>query len=81
MKDGVVYIGSGDENIYALDALTGEEIWRFETMDWITNTPVLSDDKLVVASMDGIASIYDTDTGKRRYASRRINRTVEGSRR
>ena len=79
VKDGVVYVGSGDQNIYALDALTGEEIWHFETMDWITNTPVLSDDKLVVASMDGRATIYDTDTGKRRFASRVINRSVVGS--
>ena len=79
VEDGVVYIGSGDENIYALDALTGEEIWRFATMDWITNTPALSDDKLVVASMDGRVTIYDTDTGKRRFASRVITRSVVGS--
>ena len=75
----MVYVGSGDYNIYALDALTGDEIWSFETMDWITNTPTLSDDKLVVASMDGRATIYDTDTGKRRFASRAINRSVVGS--
>ncbi len=79
VKDGVVYVGSGDENIYALDALTGEEIWHFETLDWITNTPALSDDKLVVASMDGRATIYDINTGKRRFASRMINRSVVGS--
>ena len=79
VEDGVVYIGSGDENVYALDALTGEEIWRFATLDWITNTPALSDDKLVVSSMDGRVTIYDTDTGKRRFASRIINRSVVGS--
>ena len=79
VKDGVVYIGSGDQNIYALDAITGEVIWSAETMDWISNTPALSDDKLVVASMDGRATIYDTDTGKRRFASRVINRSVVGS--
>ncbi len=79
VKDGVVYVGSGDQNIYALDALTGDEIWRFETMDWITNAPTLSDDKLVVASMDGRATVYDIDTGKRRFASRVITRSVNGS--
>ncbi len=79
VKDGVAYVGSGDGNVYALDALTGEEMWRSETTAWITNTPTLSDDKLVVASLDGRARVYDTDTGKRRFASRAINHGIEGS--
>lgn len=28
--DGVAYIGSGDGNLYALDAVTGAEKWRFD---------------------------------------------------
>ncbi len=29
--NGVVYVGSGDKNIYALDANTGSKIWNFTT--------------------------------------------------
>jgi outer membrane protein assembly factor BamB len=28
---GVVFVGSGDHRLYALDEETGSEIWRFET--------------------------------------------------
>lgn len=70
VKDGVVYFGSGDHNVYGIDALTGEERWHFPTRDWITNTPTLSDNILVVSSLDGRVTMYDTDTGKRRFSFR-----------
>ena len=79
VKDGVVYIGSNDGHIYALDALTGEERWSHETLDWIDNTPALSGDRLVVSSFDGQVTIYDTDTGKRRFSFRGFNRLVMAS--
>ncbi|MBI4282401.1 MAG: PQQ-binding-like beta-propeller repeat protein [Chloroflexi bacterium] len=79
VKDGVVYVGSGDGNIYALDALTGEKRWAHPTRDWIINTAALAGDKLVVASLDGIVTIYDTDTGKRRFSSRRVQQEIVAS--
>jgi outer membrane protein assembly factor BamB len=79
VKDGVVYIGSGDGNIYALDALTGTKQWDHLTQDWITNTPALSEDLLVVSSLDGRVTIYDTDTGKRRFSFRGFGQMVVGS--
>ena len=79
VQDGVVYIGSGDSNIYALDALTGEKLWDHATNNWITNTPALSGHLLVVSSLDGRVTIYDTDTGKRRFTFRGISRDVLGS--
>ncbi|MDP6493967.1 MAG: PQQ-binding-like beta-propeller repeat protein [Dehalococcoidia bacterium] len=79
VKGGVVYIGSGDGNIYALDALTGTKRWSHPTLDWITNTPALSDNLLVVSSLDGWVTIYDTDTGKKRFSFRGLNRLVMGS--
>ena len=30
-SDGVVYVGSDDKNLYAVDANTGREIWAFKT--------------------------------------------------
>jgi outer membrane protein assembly factor BamB len=29
VANGVVYIGSGDDNLYALSATTGDELWSF----------------------------------------------------
>ncbi|MDP6102214.1 MAG: PQQ-binding-like beta-propeller repeat protein [Dehalococcoidia bacterium] len=79
VKDGVVYVGSGDGKIYALDALTGTERWSHLTRDWITNTAALSGDILVVSSMDGRVTMYDTNTGKRRFSFRGLNQDVVGS--
>ena len=31
---GVVYFGSGDGNVYALDAVSGAERWKFHTGTW-----------------------------------------------
>ena len=31
LHEGVLYFGACDKNFYAVDAETGEEVWRFET--------------------------------------------------
>jgi len=43
VADGVVYIGSVDNNLYALDARTGREKWRFYMVDDIASPPDVSD--------------------------------------
>ena len=36
VANGVVYVGSCDDNLYAIDALTGKEKWRFTTgKSWV----------------------------------------------
>ena len=41
--DSVIYIGSLDGNIYAINRKTGEEIWNYSTGDEIRTTAVLCD--------------------------------------
>tara|TARA_Y100000590_G_scaffold418260_1_gene518819 strand:- start:55248 stop:57572 length:2325 start_codon:yes stop_codon:yes gene_type:complete len=79
VKDGVLYIGSGDNKLYALDALTGELKWDYLTRDWLTNTPAISNNLLVIASMDGRVTIHDTNTGKRRFSFRGLGPHIMGS--
>ena len=79
VKDGVVYIGSGIGKLYALDALTGNLMWEYVTRDWVTNTPALTDNLLVLASMDGRVTIHDTNTGKRRFSFRGLGPLIFGS--
>ncbi|ULQ53952.1 PQQ-binding-like beta-propeller repeat protein [Flavihumibacter fluvii] len=50
---GVVYFGSGNGNIYAVDAATGMEKWHFKTGDVVHSSPVVSGDKLFTGSFDG----------------------------
>ena len=79
VKDGVLYIGSGDNKLYALDALTGELKWDYLTRDWLTNTPAISNNLLVISSMDGRVTIHDTNTGKRRFSFRGLGPHIIGS--
>jgi outer membrane protein assembly factor BamB/tRNA A-37 threonylcarbamoyl transferase component Bud32 len=52
IQDGVLYIGSYDHNVYALDAEDGSFIWKFATQGGIASTPCLHQDLLLIGSED-----------------------------
>jgi len=39
---GTVYVGSLDNNMYALDASNGEMRWRFKADDWVWNRALVN---------------------------------------
>lgn len=51
---GVVYIGSDDGHVYALDLITGEQRWTFRTDGPVEAPPVVVDDRVFVGSSDGL---------------------------
>ena len=51
--DGVVYVGSDDDNVYAIDAATGSERWRFATGSYVRSSPAVVDGVAYVGSWDG----------------------------
>ena len=53
IADGVVYVGSGDGRLYALDAETGQEKWRFKTDGAIVSSPAVAGGVVYFASTDG----------------------------
>ena len=61
-RDGkVVYVGSGDNSLYAVDAVTGSKISSFATGDEVTSSPALSSDGKVVYVGSGDNSLYAVD--------------------
>jgi outer membrane protein assembly factor BamB len=64
VANGVVYFGSGDTNIYALDAATGSLKWKFKTGDVVHASPAISDGVLFVGSWDSYFYALDAATGK-----------------
>jgi outer membrane protein assembly factor BamB/tRNA A-37 threonylcarbamoyl transferase component Bud32 len=50
---GVLYIGSYDHNLYALNAQHGSFIWKFPTQGGIASTPCLDKEVVIVGSEDG----------------------------
>ena len=65
--DGVVYFGSGDDGVYALDAATGAQRWRFETGDVVHASPAVANGAVYVGSWDGRFYAIDAASGKERW--------------
>jgi eukaryotic-like serine/threonine-protein kinase len=53
IAEGMVYFGSGDRNLYALDMVTGQEAWRFKTGGPIYSSPSIVDGVIYFGSDDG----------------------------
>ena len=52
-SDGTIYVGSFDNNLYAINHTYGSEKWRFETGDWIYSSPAIgADGTIYVGSND-----------------------------
>jgi outer membrane protein assembly factor BamB len=66
--DGTVFVGSADENVYALDAATGTRQWAFETDDTVFSSPAVVDGTVFVGSLDGNVYALDAATGTRQWA-------------
>ncbi len=63
VADGDVYFGSGDGNVYALDAASGGLKWKFETGDVVHASPAFSDGMLFIGSWDSYFYALDALTG------------------
>ena len=47
---GVVYVGSFDHSVYALDAACGRELWRVATLGEVWSSPTVQDGTMLVES-------------------------------
>jgi eukaryotic-like serine/threonine-protein kinase len=64
VSNGSVYFGSGDGNIYALDAASGDLKWKFKTGDVVHASPAIVDGKLYIGSWDSNFYALNSATGK-----------------
>ncbi len=65
--NGAVYFGSGDSNIYALDANSGALKWKFKTGDVVHSSPAIADGTLYIGSWDSYLYALDAVTGKEKW--------------
>ena len=64
---GAVYFGSGDGNIYSLNAASGTLNWKFKTGDVVHASPAIADGTLFVGSWDSYFYALDAATGKEKW--------------
>lgn len=67
VADGIVYIGSFDKKLYALDAATGAFKWEFLTGGTISSTPVVINGSVYVGSFDRHIYAIDALTGQEKW--------------
>jgi len=65
--NGAIYFGSGDGNIYALDATTGALKWKFKTGDVVHASPAIADGMLFIGSWDSYFYALDAATGAEKW--------------
>jgi outer membrane protein assembly factor BamB len=54
VANGVVYVGSGNDNVYALNATTGAELWSFATGGEVfSSSPAVANGMVYVGSDGG----------------------------
>jgi outer membrane protein assembly factor BamB len=71
VQDNVVYVPGGDGTLYALNSLTGVELWRWASGEELASTPIISSGKLLVASQTDTLFALDLVNGKWLWQYRR----------
>lgn len=67
LSGGLVYFGSGDGNVYALDAADGKLRWKFKTGNVVHASPAVEAATLYVGSWDSYFYALDAVTGVQRW--------------
>jgi len=65
--DDTIFVGSRDDNIYALDATDGSEQWRFETEGAVESSPTVADGTVFVVSGDKNVYALDATDGSEQW--------------
>lgn len=68
VDNGKVYFGSGDGNVYAVDAQTGLLQWKFATKDVVHASPAVANNTVYIGSWDSYLYAIDADSGQQKWA-------------
>jgi eukaryotic-like serine/threonine-protein kinase len=67
VADGVVYVGGRAGALYALDAASGKELWRFAAPAAVSTIPAITGDTIYTGDSDGRLYALDRATGAERW--------------
>ncbi|MBN2303007.1 MAG: serine/threonine-protein kinase [Anaerolineae bacterium] len=65
--EGLVFFGSMDWHVYALDITRGWKAWALRTNKPIVSSPVYGDDRIYIGSVDGSLYAIEAASGKERW--------------
>jgi len=70
VADGIVYFGSDDGYVYAVDAQDGRRLWRLKTGGRVAGSAALAGGTCYIVSDDGVMHAIDARTGRVHWQKR-----------
>ncbi len=67
IAQGRVFVGSSDQNVYALDLSTGQKLWSYKTGDRVEAAPCVLEGRVFVGSSDNFLYALDAQTGELKW--------------
>ncbi|MCP4974806.1 MAG: PQQ-binding-like beta-propeller repeat protein [Maribacter sp.] len=64
LDGNMVFIGSGDHHLYAIDKTTGKEVWRYKTGGAVHSSPFIWNNFVCVGSNDGYLYAIEKSSGQ-----------------
>jgi len=77
--NGVVYIGSDDRNLYALNAATGAKLWRFAAGNYVFSSPAVARGVVYACDGSGICFALNAATGAKLWSFDTFGQGVQAS--
>jgi len=68
VANGVVYVGSQDDNVYALNASTGAKLWSYTTGGQVDSSPAVANGVVYVGSFDDKVYALNASTGALKWS-------------
>jgi len=68
LADGMIYAGSGDGVLYALNAETGEQVWSADGFGQLESTGAIAGDVIITAGFSNLVQATDRKTGEVRWS-------------
>lgn len=65
---GILFVGSYDRNLYALDAQRGKPLWKYTTHGGIASSPLVAEDLVFFGSEDNILYALHMRTGRIKWS-------------
>lgn len=73
--DGVLYVPTGQDDVFAIDVETGEQLWKYEAnleqkistvcCGWLSRGVALGEGKVYIGQLDGLLVALDQKTGEK----------------
>ena len=67
IDDGLVFVGSADANVYAIDLKNGRQVWAYKTGDAVEAAPCVLGDSVFIGSSDDFLYALDAKTGQLKW--------------